>query len=217
MVLFAVPISILPLAVFPLWPESEDWGTFAYLFGFFIAGAVLMSDPRLVDAVRRDVAVSLGAAIAVDATIILTGVPGFIDGWGSDPSYSPMYVWAYFAVTVQAWAWVLTFLGLGARAKAFRRPLPRSVSQATMPFFIVHQPVILAVAFVVVRWGVSIVAEWVVIVTISFLVSAAIALALARVPVVSAGFGVKAAGWQRGAGIPSHTEACGDDVARPGA
>ena len=189
--LFAVPISILPLAVFPVWPESEDWGTFAYLFGFFVAGAVLLSDPRLTEAVRRDARVSLVVALAVDAAILLTGVPGFIDRWESAPSYSLLYGWAYFAVTVQAWAWVLTFLGWGARAETFRRPLPRPVSEAAMPFFIVHQPVILAVASVVVRWGAPMAAEWVVIAAISFVVSAALAVALANIPVVSAGFGVK--------------------------
>ena len=191
MLLLAVPISVLPLAVLPLWPESEDWGTFAYLFGFYLAGAVLMSDPRLMEAVRRDVVVALTVALAIDAMILLTGVPAFIDRWGSDPSYSPMYVFAYFAVTVQAWAWVLSFLGLGARAKRFRRPLSRTVSEAAMPFFIVHQPVILAVAFVVVRRGMPMAAEWAAIVTTSFLISAGLALALTRVPVASAMFGVK--------------------------
>lgn len=189
--LLAVPIAILPLAVLPLWPDSEDWGTFAYLFGFFIAGAMLTSDPRLAAAVRRDVVVALVVALGVDAAMILAGVPGFIDRWGSHPSYSPMYVGSHFAVAVQAWAWVLMFLGLGARAKSFQRPLPRSVGEAAMPFFIVHQPVILAVAFLVVRWGVPMAVEWVVIATCSFLVSAALAAPLARVPIVSAGFGVK--------------------------
>ena len=191
--LLALPISILPLAVLPAWPESEDWGTFAYLFGFFVLGAVLMSEPRLADAVRRDVRVSLVAALVVDVAMLLTGVPAFIDAWGSRPSYSPMYVWSYLAVTVQAWAWVSTFLGWGARAKRFRGPLPRMVSEAAMPFFIVHQPVILAVAFSVVRWGVPMLVEWMIIATCSFLVSAALAVALSRVPVVSAGFGVKRA------------------------
>jgi peptidoglycan/LPS O-acetylase OafA/YrhL len=102
-----------------------------------------------------------------------------------------MYVWSYFLVSVQAWAWVLTFLGLGMRAKTFGRPLPRPVSEAAMPFFIVHQPVILAVAFAVVRWGAPLAEEWVVIAGVSFVLSAALAVALARLPVVSTMFGVK--------------------------
>lgn len=189
--LVAAPIAILPLAVFPLWPATEDWGTFAYLFGFYVAGGLLLSDDRLADAVRRDVAWALSFAILVDAAMLVTGVPGFIDAFGQDPSYSWMYAWAYTAVVAQSWAWVLVLLGLGMRAKAFRRALPRRVAEASMPFFIVHQPVILAVAFWVVRWHAGIAEKWMVLAAVSFAISAAIATGLARVPVLSTMFGVK--------------------------
>jgi glucan biosynthesis protein C len=189
--LFAVPVALVPLTVLPLWPEAEDWGTFVYLFGFFVAGYVLMSDPRLMDAVRRGVVPALCLAIVGDVAILLTGVPAFVERWQDAPSYSWMYAWAYFLIGVQAWAWVQVLLGLGMRARSFQRPLPRSVSAAAMPFFIVHQPVILAIAFFVVRWDAGIAIKWGVIVLGSFSISAAVATTLARLPIVSMIFGVK--------------------------
>jgi peptidoglycan/LPS O-acetylase OafA/YrhL len=102
-----------------------------------------------------------------------------------------MYVWAYFAITVQAWAWVQVLLGLGMRARTFRRALPRPVGAAAMPFFLIHQPVILAIAFFVVRWDAGIAAKWGVIVLTSFVISATLATTLARLPVLSTMFGVK--------------------------
>ncbi len=189
--LFAVPVALVPLTVLPLWPEAEDWGTFVYLFGFFVAGYVLMSDPRLMEAVRRDLAPALCVAIGVDVAILLTGVPGFIDRWQDASSYSWRYAWAYFTIAVQAWAWVHFLLGLGMRARSFRRPLPRSVSAAAMPFFLVHQPVILAIAFFVVRWDAGIPVKWAVVVLGSLGLSAVVATALARLPLVSTMFGVK--------------------------
>ena len=197
--LFAVPVALVPLAILPPWPDSQDWGSFAYLFGFFVAGHVLMSYPRLMEAVRRDVVIALCAAIGVDSLILLTGVPGFLEGWQEGPSYSLMYVWAYFAIAVQAWAWVQFLLGLGMRVRSFQRPLPRSVGSAAMPFFLVHQPVILAIALFVVRWSAGIAVKWGVIVLASFVATAALATALARVPVLSAMFGVK-----RPASSPPH-------------
>jgi peptidoglycan/LPS O-acetylase OafA/YrhL len=189
--LFAVPVSVLPLAILPLWPDAEDWGSFAYLFGFFVAGHVLMSDARLTEAVRRDVVIALCAAITVDAAILILGVPDFLETWQDAPSYSWMYVWSYFAIAVQAWAWVQLLLGLGMRARSFRRPLPRCVGAAAMPFFLVHQPVILAIAFFVVRWDAGIPLKWGVIVLTSFVATAALATVLARLPVLSTMFGVK--------------------------
>jgi len=190
--LFAVPVALVPLAVLPVWPDAEDWGTFTYLFGFFVAGYVLMSDPRLMEAVRRDLVPALCLAILGDVAILLTGVPGFIDAWQDAPSYSWMYAWAYFSIAVQAWAWVQVLLGLGMRARSFRRPIPRSVSAVAMPFFLVHQPVILAIAFFVVRWDAGIGVKWAVVVLGSFVLSAVLATALARLPLVSTMFGVKA-------------------------
>ena len=189
--LFGIPVMFLPLAVLPLWPDAEDWGTFAYLFGFFVAGHVLMSDGRLVEAVRRDVPLALGLAVLVDLVIVFTGVPGFLDTWRQHPSYSWPYVWSYSLIGVQAWAWVNVGLGWGIRAHWFRRPLPRSVAAAAMPFFLVHQPVILAIAFFVVRWEAGVLPKWAVIVLSSFVLSAALATALARLPLVSTMFGVK--------------------------
>ncbi len=59
--------------------------------------------------------------------ILVTGVPGFIDGWQQDPSYSWMYLWAWSLIGAQALAWVQALLALGMRARSFRRPLPRPV------------------------------------------------------------------------------------------
>ena len=67
----------------------------------------------------------------------------------------------------------------------------RSIAHAAMPFFIVHQPMILAVAFWVVRWDAGLGAKWLAIFLVSFAVSAAISTGLARVPVLSSAFGVK--------------------------
>jgi peptidoglycan/LPS O-acetylase OafA/YrhL len=189
--LLGVPIMLLPLAVLPVWPGAQDWGTFVYLLGFFVAGYLLMSEGRLLEAVRRDLALALGLALLVDLVMLVIGVPRFLDTWQQAPSYSWPYVWSYLLVGVQAWAWVHVVLGLGMRARSFRRPLPRSVGAAAMPFFLVHQPVILAVAFFVVRWGSGLFPKWVVIAVASFVLSAVLATALARLPLVSTMFGVK--------------------------
>jgi peptidoglycan/LPS O-acetylase OafA/YrhL len=60
-----------------------------------------------------------------------------------------------------------------------------------MPFFVVHQPVIVAVAFFVVRWNAGIGVKLLAVLTISFVISVALAWGLSRIPVVSLGFGVK--------------------------
>lgn len=207
--LFGVPLMVAPLAVLPMFPASEDWGTFAYLFGFFVAGYVLMSSPRLMDAIKRDVLVILCAVLLLDAAIFLTGVPQFIASWQQAPSYSFVYLGSWLLGGVQAWAWVLFLLGLGMRTRPFLRPLPRTVSAAAMPFFLVHQPVILAIAYFVVRWDAGILPKWAAIVLSGFVVSALLAIALARLPLISTMFGVKRATRPSAPAVGSASSAAG--------
>ena len=68
-----------------------------------------------------------------------------------------------------------------------------------MPFFLLHQPVILAIAVLVVRWDAGIPLKLAVVLLGSFAVSAALAVAVTRLRHVSALFGVKppaSAEWQ---------------------
>lgn len=190
---FPIPLVLVSLAVWPLFPETQDWGTFVYLFAFFVIGYVLMSDPRLTDAVRRDAWLALAAVVLVDVVLLASGAPAVIEDWGDDPSYSLAFAFAFTGVGVHAWAWVHLVLAVGMRARAFRRPLPRIVADAAMPFFLVHQPVILVVGAVVVRWEVGAAVVWLAIALPSFAVSAGLACAIARLPGISTLFGVKRA------------------------
>lgn len=90
-----------------------------------------------------------------------------------------------------AWGWMMLALAMGLRAAMFQRPLPPVVGAAAMPFFLVHQPVILAVAALVVRWHTGMPLKMSVVAGISLVISAGIAVALSRLPYLSTLFGVK--------------------------
>jgi surface polysaccharide O-acyltransferase-like enzyme len=189
--LAAVPIVLVTAPVYAAFPDEHDWGEFAYYAGFFVAGFVLMSDTRLIAAVRRDLVPALALGIAGFLALIVGDVEGFIDRWERSTPYSWEYVAFFGTIAVQAWAWAQAATSIGMRVPAFARPLPRIVSEAAMPFFIVHQPVIVGVAFVVVRWDAGIGTKLLAVLVVSFVISAALAWALARIPVVSLGLGVK--------------------------
>jgi peptidoglycan/LPS O-acetylase OafA/YrhL len=60
-----------------------------------------------------------------------------------------------------------------------------------MPFFLVHQPVILAIAFVVVQWQAGIAVKLPVLLATSLVVSTVLAVVLSRLPHLSTLLGVK--------------------------
>jgi glucan biosynthesis protein C len=148
--LFALPIALAHVAVRAASPDEHAWGEFAYYFGFFVAGYVLMTQPRLMEAVRRDLWPSLAVGVVGFVALLASGVIEWAEEWSRAPGYSWRYAAMFGLFSVQAWAWAVAALSLGLRVRAFARPLPYWAGLGAMPFFVLHQPVILAVAFVVV-------------------------------------------------------------------
>ena len=83
--------------------EDHGLGEFLYYFDFFLLGHVLMCDARLTEAVRRDLASALLLGIAGMALLLVTDVPGFLEQWWDDPSYSWRYAGVFALLTVPAW------------------------------------------------------------------------------------------------------------------
>ena len=120
-----------------------------------------------------------------------TGIIDFLEDWWEDPGYSWPYVWYSLLITLAVWGWLVAVLGGGMRLRAFQRPLPTPLARAAMPFFLVHQPIILLIAFYVVDWNAGLWSKYAVLLPAAFLVSAGLAWLLSTLPGVSVLFGVK--------------------------
>jgi glucan biosynthesis protein C len=62
-----------------------------------------------------------------------------------------------------AWCWVLALLGLGRRYLTASGPTLRYARDASYPFYILHQTVIVAIAFSVVGWHAGVAVKYVAI------------------------------------------------------
>lgn len=173
--LFALPIALLPIAVRAVFPEEHEWGKFAYYIGFFLVGYVLVAEPRLLAAIRRDFIPALIAGISGFGLLLASGAIEWAERWMEDPSFSWRYALTFLIFSVQAWAWAVGALSLGLRLRVFARPLPRWAASTAMPFFIVHQPLILGVSFLVVGMGVALPLKVLFVVAFSFVGTAAVA------------------------------------------
>jgi glucan biosynthesis protein C len=126
----------------------------AYLL-FFLNGFLVVSNGRLYESIRKTRSISLGAGLAATALI---GAAYFRIG-------EPVFGTAYYAALISAcglcsWLWVLTFLGFAAgRLRSPSRFLIYS-NEAALPFYILHQPVLLAFATVVIPSSIPDVMKW---------------------------------------------------------
>ncbi|GAB2642993.1 hypothetical protein GCM10009743_17710 [Kribbella swartbergensis] len=187
----AVPLVPVHLLLLAAPGPDHGWGEFVFFFDFFVVGFLVLSDGRLIAAVRRDAVPGLLLGIGAFVTGIVTGIIDFLEGWWEDPGYSWPYVWYSMLITFAVWGWLVAVLGGGMRLRAFGRPLPIPLARAAMPFFLVHQPIILLIAYYVVDWDAGLGAKYAVLVLAAFLVSAGLAWLLSILPGVSVLVGVK--------------------------
>jgi glucans biosynthesis protein C len=189
--LFVLPIAVVRLGLQPFFPVQQSWADFFSHGAFFVLGYLLFSDERFLRAIRRDWGILLGAGIVaiLAATPIGMSMESF-DIERPARTFWELLMWGLVAVC--GWCWTAFMLYIGMRyldrdSKALRYGL-----SANLPFFVVHQPVILAIAYFVVQWEATIAFKLLVVVLGAFAVSIGLTELVKRVGMLSVLFGIKA-------------------------
>jgi hypothetical protein len=163
----AVPIMAVEAALGPD-KNTGGWERLTYLF-FFLYGYLLASDRRFEQTLRRLRWWALGCAVL--ASVLLAMAAKILDPSGPDvvSAASPP---VSAAQGLAGWMWTAAILGIagtvaarlttarpagrpdGSPASASRwRRLAHYGNEAVLPFYVLHEPVIVAVAWVIVRWS----------------------------------------------------------------
>ncbi len=184
----AVPVALL-CALAGLEEEYAGWSRWAYLL-FFCYGFVFAGDDGFRAAMRRDARLSAGAGVA----LLLAGFPLFLLA-GGDP-FTDLTLQAIIARAMYGaagWSVLVAILGLldrrtptpshptatlthptdaPPRAGA-RRKVYAYLAAAVLPLYVLHQPVVVAVAYGVVRLDAPIAVKYPLIVALSLLLTVA--------------------------------------------
>lgn len=165
--LLCLPAIVLEASLAPDGIGLRDfggWGIFAYL-SLFLCGYLVFSEPRIERAVRRQGYVALALAILATATLIVS-----VSSAGN-PRYGTLeYPLVMGLRAFSSWCWVLAFLTLANRFLNFSNRLSKYASEAVLPFYILHQPVILMVGFYLASWQIGVLPKYLVLAATSFVV-----------------------------------------------
>jgi peptidoglycan/LPS O-acetylase OafA/YrhL len=198
LLLFIIPVAVARIILQPLYPGYTDWSDFIYMFLFFVYGYILYSNERFVQAIRRDGWLALGLGMV--CTIIIVGVlaAGYGQEWIDSPGTPGFYV-AWTLASINGWCWTVFALSFGMRVLNFRNAWLNYGQEAILPFYVFHQPVIVAIAVYAVTWNTGVAPKLLVITGGGLLLTLALyELLVRRVPPARALFGVKPA--MRGSG-----------------
>jgi peptidoglycan/LPS O-acetylase OafA/YrhL len=170
LLLVFIPLAVVRLALHPFFPQEHSWADFFVQMSFFVLGYVLLSDPAFLEAIRRDWRRHLGVGIVAAASALaIAAAIGKLDV--QSPPRTPLDVLFWVFISLDSWAWTLFFLFVGMR---FLRGSGRVVGYgqaAILPFFVLHQPVIIILAYYAVQWHASLWVKLVVVVAGSFCVT----------------------------------------------
>ena len=160
---------------------TGGWERLTYLFPLLF-GYVIASNRRFESVLRHERRRALACAVLSTAVLVwwagtLPGsddiLAGDVPGWGALQGLA-------------GWAWIMAILGFAsswtARSKRLaiestqtaRKPTSRLsratryANKAVLPFYVLHEPVIVGAAWVIVRWHTPILAKYLVLVIMSF-------------------------------------------------
>jgi len=191
LLIFILPLLLVQLIFRPFFPLEHDWADFFYQFSFFLIGFILFADERIIKNIRRDWLIFL--IIALSSTIILLIMYEVGDpfAWSTNPGIPEFYL-VYIFVTATTWCWINFILVIGMRFLDFSNTWLQYWKEAILPFYLVHQPIILIIAFFVVQWDASILIKLPVVVLSSFIFSLAFfEFIIKRIRFLQPFFGIK--------------------------
>jgi len=194
--MLAAPIPIMAVeAVFGPDANTGGWERTVYLFPF-LYGFLIASDPRLEDALRRSRWPAL--AVACAATGPLVSWAGALSRSGTGLGASVPPGWSALQ-GLAGWAWIAAIIGFAGSITTRRRRLQartdtpgaaapgprwqraaRYGNEAILPFYLLHEPVIVAAAWLIVRWDAPVFLQYAALVAGSFAATLGLYEALVR-------------------------------------
>jgi len=161
-VLVLLPVLILVLP----WFQTDDDLSGQPPFGFlilFVLGFMLLADERIGRTIERDWVWLLCLGVAASVAYIWME-PRTAD-W---PDTTAVFAAVKLVYEVGVWGMILGLLGLGHRYLTAPGRVLRYATEAAYPFYILHQTVIIAIAYLVVQWGIPSALRYAIIALASF-------------------------------------------------
>ncbi len=191
LLMFAIPLILIGYIFQPFLSAYTGWASFFFMLVFFISGYILIADDRFMRAIRRDwrLHLILGIACTLFFFSVAAGVP--VWDWLVSPGTLGFYI-SWTAWGINSWCWTMVMMYIGMRHLDYTNKWLQYGRKASYPFYFVHQPVIITIAFYVVQWEVDLLIKLLVVVIGSFAVSLGLyELLVRRINPVRALFGMK--------------------------
>jgi peptidoglycan/LPS O-acetylase OafA/YrhL len=188
--LFLIPLILVQIGLRSLFEGGITWADFVYYAVFFLIGYIMPADNRFTDSFKRWgwICLALGVTCWGIAGLFIE-VLGYKEG---GESFSLMFVLFQIIMSIASWSWVVFILSLGVRYLNFNNKVVTYGNDVVLPFYILHQTIILIIGWFVITWDIGILPKYLIIIVVSFvLIMALYELVIRRINIVRFLFGMR--------------------------
>ena len=169
MLLLVLSLGLIDIFIYPgtFWGNRDSFGGWclvAHLL-FFMSGYMIFASPGMAKQMGK-LSWFAGIGIVVSAVVLMPLIHQLLD-W-KHYFGSAGYGAAQIAQAALSWCLLISFINLGRRVFNFRNGFLTYASEAVLPFYILHQTVIIIVGSYVVRWELNPALKYLVIILVSF-------------------------------------------------
>jgi len=191
--LLAIPIVLVNIAAVPpyfilpnFFSGYGGWKIPTY-FVFFVTAYVMACNPQFEESVEKSrmLALLLGiltSFLAIGALLIAEADPS-----GVASHYLTVSTWQ----ALNGWCWVVAILGFGRKHLSFNHKFLETSNELVLPFYVLHQSVIVAVAFYVVGLNLIGIEKFLLILLASFPIILALLYPISKINVLRFLFGMR--------------------------
>jgi len=189
--LLSLPIIVVNLVAVPpyfVFPSGYGgWKLPTYL-ALFITAYVMASSPQFEESIEKSRVVALLFGIVTSLAIVAL----LAKGVAFDPALMARYyvlvsmVWA-----LNGWCWVAAILGYGRKRLSFNHKYLNVANQLVLPFYVLHQSVIVAVAFYIVQLDLVVIAKYLLILLAAFPIISAVLYPVTKINALKFLFGMR--------------------------
>jgi glucans biosynthesis protein C len=156
--LLTLPFSLPLVAFWSRYPMTgglwNDWAVHGWLLVAFVGGYIMLSEPRMDDLLRRRWSEALLPAAISSLFLVQFAMGGnALVRLPSTPGGGYLAFWTLWGIGTGSW--LIVILGLAWRWLDRRSSFLEEWGDTAYPFYIFHQPAVVATAYFVIDWPVS--------------------------------------------------------------
>lgn len=190
-----LPLLLERSLLWGIFPErhmlGSDWSNHAMLFVAYVYGFILAGEPWLGTRIDAEWPRALAAGIASTLGLVMLTWMDVVP-FRLPEAYSLPYLafWALYAIG--AWSWMVAILGLARRFLRSSDGALRYGREIGYGWYLAHQPVIVAIAFLVVAWRAAVATKFGVLFGVSLVATLGVAELFRRVTPLRVALGMQA-------------------------